>query len=294
MRRWLKSRLFKTGLCALVALWVGVTCFSTATLLSTSSTYAQDAQEGEDAAANNGDAAAGGEAADGAAATSSEDIVGESLLVFYFRALGWFYTIAFLFISFVFVALVVMNLLAARRENIVPIALVQGFEQFLNERKYQEAYELAKSDDSFLGQVLSAGLAKLSTGYPQAIEAMQEVGEEETMKLEHRLSYIALVGTVSPMVGLLGTVDGMVQSFMVIARSEVTPKPSELAMGISTALITTLVGLWLAIPAIAVFGILRNRFQRLTLEVGIVAESLMSRFQNVGKKAQDSVKGQAP
>jgi biopolymer transport protein ExbB len=57
-----------------------------------------------------------------------------------------------------------------------------------------------------------------------------------------------------------------------------------LAIGIQKALVTTLVGLWLAIPAIAVFGILRNRFQRLTLEVGIVAESLMSRFQNVGKK----------
>ena len=56
----------------------------------------------------------------------------------------------------------------------------------LNEKKYQEAYDLAKNDDSFLGHVLAAGLAKLSQGYPQAIEAMQEVGEEETMKLEHR------------------------------------------------------------------------------------------------------------
>jgi biopolymer transport protein ExbB len=263
-----------------LALWVALTCFSTATLLSPVTTLAQ---EGEDSAAADDGAAKSQPTANSSRANPSAE--GESMLVFFFRALGWFYTIAFLFISFVFVALVVMNLLAARRENIVPVALVQGFEQFLNERKYQEAYELAKSDESFLGQVLSAGLAKLSAGYPQAIEAMQEVGEEETMKLEHRLSYIALVGTVSPMVGLLGTVDGMVQSFMVIARSEVSPKPSELAMGISTALITTLVGLWLAIPAIAVFGVLRNRFQRLTLEVGIVAESLMSRFQNVGKKA---------
>jgi biopolymer transport protein ExbB len=221
-----------------------------------------------------------------AGSSGMQSIVGDSLLEFYFRALGWFYTITFLLISFIFVALVVMNLLAARRENIVPIALVQGFEQFLNEKKYQEAYELAKSDDSFLGQVLSAGLAKLSAGYPQAIEAMQEVGEEETMKLEHRLSYIALVGTISPMVGLLGTVDGMVDSFFEIASSDIAPKPAKLAEGISQALITTLVGLFLAIPAIAVFGILRNRFQRLTLEVGIVAETLMSRFQNVGKKPQ--------
>ena len=94
--------------------------------------------------------------------------------------------------------------------------------------------------------MLSAGLAKLSSGYDQAIEAMQEVGEEENMKLEHRLSYMALIGTVSPMVGLLGTVQGMIASFSVIANSPTTPKPSELAEGISTALFTTLVGLFIA------------------------------------------------
>src|SRR4029079_15373993 len=152
MRRWLRSGAFKTGICALMSLWVAVACFSTATLLLPITASAQD---GEDPAAKSEDGAAKNQpAAD--ASRSSQAAEGESLLVFFFRALGWFYTIAFLFISFVFVALVVMNLLAARRENIVPVALVQGFEQFLNERKYPEAYELAKSDDSFLGQVLSA------------------------------------------------------------------------------------------------------------------------------------------
>jgi biopolymer transport protein ExbB len=177
-----------------------------------------------------------------------------------------------------------MNFLALRRPAMIPLELIDGFEAYLNEKKYQEAYELAKHDESFLGKVLSAGLAKLSTGYPQAIEAMQEVGEEETMKAEHRLSYIALIGSISPMVGLLGTVDGMVESFLVIASHDTTPKPSELARGISKALITTLVGLWLAIPAVTIYGILKNRLSRVLLEVGIVSENLMSRFQTVGKK----------
>jgi biopolymer transport protein ExbB len=84
------------------------------------------------------------------------------------------------------------------------------------------------------------------------------------------------------MFGLLGTVDGMVKAFSVIAHSTVSPKPYELAAGVMTALVTTLVGLWLAIPAILAFNILRNRIQRLVLEVGIVSENLMSRFQNVG------------
>ncbi len=200
------------------------------------------------------------------------------------EALGWQYGLIFLGLSFTLVALLVMNLLTARRDNVCPATLVDGFERHLDEKQYQEAYELAKSDDSFLGQVLSAGLAKLSSGYPQAIEAMQEVGEEENMKLDHRLSYMALIGTISPMVGLFGTVQGMIASFQVIATRTGTPPPAELAKGISTALFTTLVGLGIAIPAIAAFNILKNRIARLVLEVGIVSEGLMARFENVGPR----------
>lgn len=200
-------------------------------------------------------------------------------LQYFYGALGPFYLIIFLSLSFTFVALLVMNLLSARRENVCPVSLVEGFEAHLNEKQYQEAYELAKSDESFLGQVLSAGLAKLSAGYAQAIEAMQEVGEEENMKLEHRLSYMALIGTLSPMVGLFGTVDGMIRSFRTIAVAGSTPKASELAAGISTALLTTLVGLAIAIPALAAYNILKNRIARLVLEVGILSEGLMSRFE---------------
>ena len=218
-------------------------------------------------------------AAPAAAAPAGGSAGEQSALEFYWKALGPLYAFAFLGLSFALVSLVVMNLLAARRDNVVPLQLVEGFEAHLNEKRYQEAYELAKADDSFLGHVLAAGLSKLSSGYAQAIEAMQEVGEDQNMKFEHRLSYIALIGTISPMVGLLGTVDGMVASFKVIASSAAQPRPSELAEGIMMALITTLVGLWLAIPAIMIYGILRNRVARLTLEVGIISENLMSRFQ---------------
>ena len=102
------------------------------------------------------------------------------------------------------------------------------------------------------------------------------------MKLEHRLSYMQLIGTISPMIGLLGTVHGMIQSFQMIAIGGTAPKPADLAQGISTALFTTLIGLGIAIPAIAIYSILRNRISRLVLEVGILSEGLMSRFENVG------------
>ena len=202
-----------------------------------------------------------------------------SMLGWALRSLGVPYSIVFLALSFTLVALFVMNLLTARRQQIVPPELVDRFQEQLDEKKYQEAFDMAKGDESFLGKVLSAGLGKLSVGYPQAIEAMQEVGEEENMKLEHQLSYLALIGTISPMIGLFGTVHGMIMAFQVIAHSDALPKASKLAEGISTALFTTLVGLAIAIPAIAAYNILRNRVARLVLEVGIVSEGMMARFQ---------------
>jgi len=207
-----------------------------------------------------------------------------SYLKWAYQSLGIGYSLIFLALSFTLVALIVMNLLGARRDNIVPSDLIEGFEAHLNAKQYQEAYELARNDESVLGKVLSAGLAKLSAGYGPAIEAMQEVGEDENMKLEHRLSYMALIGSISPMIGLFGTVHGMIKSFNVIATSTTAPKPSLLAEGISTALFTTLVGLLIAIPAIAAYSILRNWVARLVLEVGITSENLMSRFQTVGGK----------
>ncbi|MCP3693633.1 MAG: MotA/TolQ/ExbB proton channel family protein, partial [Planctomycetaceae bacterium] len=239
--------------------------------------------EADDAEA--GDAEAGGEAepeAD-AAGSSEKDKPPENYLAWMFDALGILYTVVFLALSFTLVAFFVMNLLTARRENVCPVALVEEFEEFLNEKQYQEAYEMAKNDDSFLGQVLAAGLAKLSAGYAQALEAMQEIGEEENMKLEHRLSYMALIGTISPMVGLFGTVHGMIDAFRKIAQTTTgSPNPSELAEGISKALFTTLLGLAIAIPAILAYNILKNKVSRLVLEVGILSEGLMNRFEKVG------------
>jgi len=85
------------------------------------------------------------------------------------------------------------------------------------------------------------------------------------------------------MIGLAGTVTGMISSFDEIANSATQPEPAKLADGISTALWTTLVGLGIAIPAMIAYSILRNRVSRLVLEVGMVSEGLMARFQTLGR-----------
>ena len=234
-----------------------------ATTLHTSAAYAQEKTDG--------------------GSTSTDEDEGQSFLTWLWNANGWFFGPIFLLLSFVMIALVIMNILQVRRDVLLPTAFIEEFEQKLADKDYQGAFETAKGDDSFISRVLGAGLSKLNRGYNEAIEGMQEVGEDENMSLEHRLSYLALIGAIAPMFGLMGTVYGMIQSFEKIATAKTSPAPSELAGGISIALFTTLEGLGIAIPAMIAYSLLRNRVSRFVLEVGIISEGLMSRFSDVGK-----------
>ena len=203
----------------------------------------------------------------------------ENLLVKTWVALGTMYAIIFLVMSIVLVALVVRSLLAVQKNNFIPDDLIQGVDASLGEKNAQAAVEIVRADESFLGQVVAAGIGKLQNGKEAALEAMQIVGESETMKIDHLLSYLALIGNIAPMVGLLGTVQGMVASFAKIASSTATIKPSELAGGIEQALYTTLFGLFLAIPAIVIYNMLRNRVQRFILDAGTQSEEMLDKFQ---------------
>ena len=220
-------------------------------------------------------------AADAAADPEPE---GKSYLTFLVEALGLKYVIIFLLLSFGLVALLVMCFMQFRKVVMMPPALSKQFEQHLENKEFQQAYELAKNDESYLGRVLAAGMSKLQSGYPAAVEAMQAAENEQAMTLEHKISYVSLVGALAPMFGLLGTVDGMVAAFMLIAQRDTAPKPSELAVGISQALVTTLIGLWLAIPAIACYGLFKNWLQRFNTDVDDEAMRLMAQFKTMGKK----------
>ena len=221
--------------------------------------------------------------------TDVQPLAERSLLTILWDGLGMAFFLVFFIISVTLVALVVMNLLMTRRQEILPTDLSHAFEKHLTERQYQEAYNLVKDDHSFLGKVLTAGMSRLGTGYEQAIEAMQEEGEKQNMALEHRISYLSLIGTVSPMIGLFGTVFGMMKSFgRIRAAVGQTPNASELAGGIETALTTTFVGLFLAIPALIAYNILRNYAARQVMEVGIKSESLMADgFGSLAKRGAD-------
>lgn len=219
--------------------------------------------------------------AQGEAAAETAAATEQNALSAFITNLGPIYFTLFLIMSFIFVALLVLGILAVRKASFVPTDLIQGVDESLQGGDPQAAVDLVRADESFLGQIVSEGLSKLSAGKPAALEQMQIAGEDEAMKLEHKLSYIALIGNIAPMVGLLGTVHGMIESFGKIANSTQTPKPSELAGGIQTALYTTMVGLVLAIPAIVAYNLLKTRLQRMIASAGKEGEAMMDRFAEV-------------
>lgn len=200
-----------------------------------------------------------------------------SFLMWMIEASGIFGAILLL-ISIVMIALVVTNAMQTKRELFVSEEFVEEFQKKLEAKDYKGAYEFAKSDESLIARMMATGMSRLDRGYDAAVDGMMEVAEDENLTREQSLSYLALISSTSPMVGLMGTVYGMVLSFQKIATSTVSPKPSELADGIATALFTTLEALAIAIPAMAAYTVFKNRLTRYMLEVSTVSDNLMSKL----------------
>ncbi len=202
----------------------------------------------------------------------------ESLLAWLARSLGTPLLVVFLFLAVALVALMVVNVLAARRNSIVPPALIQGLELRLGEDRFQEACDLVRADHSVLARVLAAGLPQLAAGDEKAAAAMEEFGSLESIRMHARLGYVWLIAQLAPLFGLLGTVDGLIAAFEAIVRKGATPRPIDLAGGIGTALVATAVGLLIAIVAVAFHQIALGRINRLLAEAGILAGRFAERF----------------
>jgi biopolymer transport protein ExbB len=161
---------------------------------------------------------------------------------------------------------------------VVPGDLLREVSELLGQRRFSDAYQRLAADRSLLARVLATGVRKLPAGQAAALRAMELANDDATMEMEHRTTYLATVGTLGPMIGLVGTVYGMILSFRVIATAGSSPQASLLAAGISTALFSTLLGIAVSIPAIYFYAVFRNRIARLSLEVAITAESLLDQF----------------
>lgn len=215
------------------------------------------------------------QAEDASAATKAGDT--ESFLHWMWRASGPI-GVVIMVMSFYLVALIAWMAKHFRRSVAIPDGLVRELTEMLAQKQFSEAYQRLASDTSFLARVLAAGVRKLPSGTAIAQRAMEMANDDVTMEMEHRTTYLATVGTLGPMIGLVGTVYGMIHSFQYIATAGTSPQASQLASGISTALFATLEGIAISIPAIYFYAVFRNRIARLSLEVALSAESFLEQF----------------
>lgn len=212
-----------------------------------------------------------------AASRSPANESSESFFAWMVRASGLI-GLVILGMSFYLVAVVVWMFVHYRRSSAIPDHLVEELSDLLEHKQFDRAYARLAGDASFLARTLAAGVRKLPSGTAAAQRAMELANEEVSMEMEHRTTYLATVGTLGPMVGLIGTVYGMIRSFQAIATMGSSPEASQLAAGISTSLFATLEGICLSVPAIAFYAFFRNRIARLSLEAQVVAESLIESF----------------
>jgi len=175
-------------------------------------------------------------------------------------------------------SLIITFAMQIRRDVMVPPDLLGHIEGLFEEEDYDAALEVVEGQPSFLSSVLAAGLPRIDRPYHDIEIAMEEAGDQESSRLHQKIGYLSLIASIAPMLGLLGTVLGMVDAFNTIAAAKTSPKPAELADGISKALMTTMMGLSVAIPMSVAYFIFRNRVNNAIVEVSNIATELMERF----------------
>ena len=122
-------------------------------------------------------------------------------------------------LSLFFTAHVIRLFLEFRISEAVPAHLVEQLELAIKDKKFQEAYDLCRDDNSFLARLVRTGVANLPAGRAEAKEAMNAISEEIVVGMDQKISYLATIGTLGPMIGLVGTIAGMIDSFQTIATA---------------------------------------------------------------------------
>ena len=199
-----------------------------------------------------------------------------------FQVIRWGGIIGYVIIllSVLTLMLVTLHIFSLRKSVFYPTEARDRIAGFFRERKLKDAVAYARKERSLLSRVIVAGLSRIRGGYPEMEQIMNDVAEDEAMRLEQSVGYFSLLAAISPLCGLLGTVVGMIAAFNEISmKGVVTPK--ELADPIQKALVTTCFGLIVAIPNVIAFTFFRNRLHRLLAEVGLVVEELLMPFRGL-------------
>jgi biopolymer transport protein ExbB len=203
-------------------------------------------------------------------------------ILHFLDSLGWVFGPLLGLVSICLFAFVVLLMLDLRMSVIIPPGFVEEFTDTVNKRQFKQAFDLARNDSSFLGRVLTAGMSRLQYGLEDAREASQNMLDSIKSSKEQLNSYLSVIGTLGPLLGLVGTVFGMILAFMSMGKGGPI-NASELAKGISHALCVTLAGVGLAVPAIFFNAFFKNRITHVAMDCGNIADDLLTQMYHNSK-----------
>jgi biopolymer transport protein ExbB len=176
--------------------------------------------------------------------------------------------------SIIGMTLIIQGFIKARASVMMPEESTNHMRELISQRQFKELIEYTETDPSFVSKALNPAL-KRAPSFAAMKEAMETAIGEQTADQFRRIEYLNIIGNLGPLLGLLGTVLGMIEAFGQMSASGGQANPSDLAGGISQALCHTMLGLLLALPCLAAFGVLRTIVDRLTVQGALIAEELL-------------------
>ena len=196
-------------------------------------------------------------------------------------------------LSVIGVTLIIQGFIKNRASVFMPEETTNAIREMIGQRKFKELIEFTENDPSFISRALNPAL-KRAPSFSAMKEAMETAIGEQTAEQFRKIEYLNIIGNLGPLLGLLGTVLGMIAAFQAVASTGGQADVGALSGGISTALTHTFLGLLLAVPCLAAFGILRTMVDRLTVRGALVAEELLLMIKPAEAKPAAAAGAAAP
>jgi biopolymer transport protein ExbB len=218
------------------------------------------------------------------APAGEQTVAQKNIFVHIIESAGWVFGPLLILMSIFLIVLVVLLMLDLRMTVAIPAGFVDEFIDTVNKRRFKEAFDMARNDTSFLGRVLTAGMSRLQYGLEDARDAAQNMLDSIRSSKEQINNYTAVIGTLGPLVGLVGTVFGMIKAFQSLSTGG-PPNPAKLSEGVAAALSITFLGIAVSVPAIFFNAFFRNRITKVSMDTGHIADDLLTQMYHNSKKA---------
>jgi biopolymer transport protein ExbB len=193
--------------------------------------------------------------------------------------------------SFAAIALIVEHFIVIRKAAIAPASQVKQTRELIESRDFRGCMQLLRESKTYFARTMTSALSHARHGFDAMHDAAIEKSGELSGGMFRKVEYLSILGNLGPLMGLLGTVLGMIHAFGAMGSTGGTGGASQLATGISQALVNTMLGLALAIIGLGFFGVCRNRVDQLTVEATVQVLDLLEYFRPSRKsKAAESDK----